>query len=172
MSTHTIENVRDYLEATMKLFADNGLASREGYAYSSPEDFVLRHGVEFPVKPKPKGTRGNPIRMGAPRNCYGNAANLVLRGYERGVSRERFRYMEGYAMGRFFPMQHAWVLDTSDDHIFDLTWRPDPEAAEPPTYIGVVFPTDVLRETIYRKGTYGVLDDGQLYRSEWKWGAP
>jgi hypothetical protein len=160
--------VRGYLEATMKLYADKRLSPPNGWVYSSPEDFVLRHGVEFPVKGKPKGTRANPIRMGRARNCYGNAANMVLRQRDRSDDPERFRYVEGFAMGDYFPMQHAWVLDTSDDHVFDLTWRP---GEREPIYLGVVFPTDVLLETIRRKWTYGMLDDRELYKREWRYGA-
>lgn len=175
MTTTEITGVESYLRATINLFADHRLSKPDGYEYLSREDFVLRHGVTFPEKRKPKGAL-----FGKLGNCYGNCTDFVINEERYGDEPDRYRYVEGYAQSDFFPMEHAWVLDTADDHIFDLTWRPwyrkrnddgSRHMRGPSEYLGVVIPTSVLIDTVMEKQTYGVLDHMPIYKRPWPYGA-
>lgn len=213
--TETATKVLQWLEQVRDLRAQHG---EPGWEYGSPEDFVLRHGRAYEWAPLPEG-----FEYGEAKQCYANAANLVLlrdfpgASFYDGVD---LTYVEGYAMSANLgiAVEHAWVV-TPDGAVIDPTWRDadndecgfcfgegavssecdcseedrdycDPveqHGTEPcrfckgtgrgdhperagSEYFGVPIPTDVLRETIVRTGTYGIFDDPTVYREEWPHG--
>ena len=124
--------------------------------YSSIEHFILEEGEQFesPQKSMPLRWRGEP------KMCYSNSLDLVL-GYPLACPlAEGAVYCEGYAYPEgLIPMAHAW-LESKDGDILETTW--DTPAAE---YYGVRFDLEFVKETVLRKGEYGVIDD-------WKNGWP
>jgi len=88
-----------------------------GLLYTSPYDFVAKHGVEYPVTGRYEGWRGVQLK------CYGNA---IAHGAMYGL-----KYVEGFAVapGGGKPgslpagsvVLHAWNLDAAGN-VYDSTW--------------------------------------------------
>jgi hypothetical protein len=145
------DTVRRHLAQELALLRQNH--RRNPLAYEGPQGFVLRHGIDFTSPPDlPDG-----YEWMEAKNCYGNAAQLALED-------PALTYVEGYAMGRFFPIPHAWVV-TEDGTVIDPTWAPwEGEAADSDVpraewqYVGVPFTTKFLSSELQRNRTYGLLD--------------
>lgn len=138
-----LEQMRDFFQKDSDLY------------YRGDLDMVLREGREF--KSVPWVTwRGTGWRRGQERNCFQNAFRLS--------QRHELTYVEGFASTFGLPVHHAWCV-TSDGRVVDPTWR---ERAGVPVeewqYIGIPFSGEFVDKTIFRKKTYGVLDDYDLYR--------
>lgn len=144
------------------IFLDGMLLPTPEYAYPGPRQFVLAHGEEHPVKPVPDFLELGPMRF-----CFNNAFDVVA------DAPERYTYMEGYGLCPStlnLPVLHAWVLDTSDGHIFDVTWPPtlaDGEPRGPVEYFGVPFPFGYVDEITTIKGSYGLFNCPLVFRLPW-----
>lgn len=99
-----------------------------------------------------RADRWRGIRRGPLRNCYQNAANLVI------SDPDRFIYAEGYAVRPDLGIvvgEHAWVLDRHHAHaVIDPTWRNTKGAA----YLGIPFSTKYLYSQLAEHKVYGLLD--------------
>jgi hypothetical protein len=101
------------------------------------EEFMLRNGREFQGRALPAR-----YRRRAPKMCFYNARQLVLR------SSKRLRYCEGYVLWPKLPLliHHAWAIDEAGRVV-------DPTLARPQDYqfFGIILETDLLRprERIY-----------------------
>jgi len=114
----------------------------EGYA--SFEEFVLAHGQVFEAppakKPRPKG-----FRKGRDKLCFMNATHAAFYGDE-------YHYVEGFAVGGFFPVHHAWVTD-AEGNVVETTWK-----TSGGQYFGVPFSMNVVGATIRATNVYGVFN--------------
>jgi hypothetical protein len=116
-------------------------------AFDPPVYSIARHVLKWGKEYPPAGGR-LPVRRGAARHCFANAAQLVLR------DPLRWRYVEGYGYRPgLFPMLHAWVIDPSGV-VIDPTWT-RPRECE---YFGVEVPTELLRKFLWEQSWYGVWD--------------
>jgi hypothetical protein len=121
-----------------------------GLAYRGPADFLLQHGIFYPV---PAHAR---MPQGAPLTCYGNAlAWAAVRGWP---------YVEGVAIDRLkVPMAHAWNVENGE--LRDTTWMNTGLA-----YFGVEFCTERADDCAWN-GDASVLNDGNrgwpLLRQHW-----
>jgi len=107
------------------------------------ESIVLNHGRPFeaPAHPRPKG-----IRKGRNMACFMNAYHLTEQGY---------RYVEGFAIANIgiqFPVQHAWVIDDSDN-VIETTW-----AESGVEYYGIVFDREFVDKVMLELRVYGIMD--------------
>jgi len=146
-------------------------------SYFGMEDFVLDRGYEFKsasltdeemeIVRRAVQFPGCGLRA---KECYYNAQMLALHEPE-------LTYYEGYAFG-LIPTPHAWVA-TKSMKVVDLTWRRtehgtwfeyEPEVdlstrvlgeiPEGIAYIGVGFPTEMIREEIFKtESAHSFLDD-------------
>lgn len=110
--------------------------------YRSIMDFVARNGRSF----EPTNTLPNNVRRGIPRQCFANAARLVMR-------RPGFIYCEGYGL-TLIPVMHAWVID-GNGRVIDPTWTGQTIASE---YFGIAICTDFLRRTLAEQKHFGLID--------------
>jgi hypothetical protein len=120
-----------YLDMCQRTTLHNSKGKRpEGFAYFSPADLLLQHGLWFDQA----GSHPH-VRRGMVKQCFQNAARVVLR---RPVE---FRYFEGFAISSVgIPMHHAWLVD-NDGRAWDQTWPPGKSGP----LVGVHVPTFVLR---------------------------
>lgn len=141
--TKVAYNIKGFLqqEADLMELMDNQNTIGE---YRSMDGFVLKNGINFEPAPLPKG-----IRPGVVKECYRNAANLVL-GNPR-----RFIYCEGYALG-VIPVMHAWAIDC-DCNVVDSTWVKEP-CSLGTEYFGVAIKREYLMSMMRKTETYGVID--------------
>lgn len=154
MSAVSIETTEDYLRHVAVMHR-----AVPGWAHSSAEEFVLRHGTRFEMKPKPDG-----VRWGITGQCYANAHNEIQR-----HSDPYYVYVEGYAMSvHGLVVQHAWILDELDGKAFDPTWKPPRAGLCLNDYVGVVIPTDDLMRITSETGYYSVLSSHVVLREPWK----
>jgi len=123
---------------------------KHDFYYCGREDFLLRHGVWFPVQPWiHKGWEG------MPKDCYRHAVALCRK--KRGL-----HYVEGSAIFAELPLavDHAWNTDAAGN-LIDGVWRNEGIA-----YLGVRFPSRMARQALLDGDT--VLDGLQnryaLYR--------
>ena len=80
-----------------------------GLVYTSPYDFVARHGVDY----RPNRIGRLPYRQGVAAQCYGNAISLA--------GKADLKYVEGFAMApNGHVIAHGWNLD--DEGLVDVTW--------------------------------------------------
>jgi hypothetical protein len=79
--------------------------------------------------------------------CYRNATMLAIKD-------PTLTYVEGYALGGFFPMEHAWCVDQYG-MVIDTTWE-FPAASQ---YYGVPIATSYVRSRILAKDSYGIIFD-------------
>lgn len=104
------------------------------------ERFVLQHGEEH----QPHTTKC--LHRGKMKECFMNAYRLVDR------SNGALWYCEGFAWS-IIPVLHAWAVD-KDGNVFEPTWRDIGIS-----YFGIAFKMEFVRDTILRRGRYGVIDD-------------
>jgi hypothetical protein len=162
--------LRKYLEAHVTAIKHFGRENPK-LEYQGIQDFILREGRDY-TEFSADNFNGR-YRQGIPRYCFHNAYLAAVR------SRERLRYVEGYALGSIIPVHHAWNIDP-DGRIVDVTWvgtgdNNNADAFFVPTpgraYRGVVFPVEYVREI--RNSTSGacVLDNWEqnypLLRQKW-----
>lgn len=101
--------------------------------------FVLDHGIKFNV------TDASFPKLGKPKECFFNAAKLVLDSF-------KYTYCEGFAFGQVLPVVHAWCIDVNGN-VIDPTWSKGSD------YIGVPFTNQYLIQRLAKTGYYGSLID-------------
>lgn len=121
----------------------------EGWAYDSPEHFVMEHGEWFWPRSLPAE-----YEYGEFRRCYSNAFETALH--------HELEYVEGYALGMGMQIHHAWCVDAKG-LVIDTTWPvldTDRAEREPPAtaYYGVRFPIELVYDCL-SDGSGSVLDD-------------
>lgn len=129
-----------YLSAT-------SLPMDTSWRYGSMGSLLLEHAEVIPGC-----ALGSRFRRGVERHCFDNAQRLAM------ASKGRLTYVEGLALGAFFPMHHGWCVRTEEpDVIVDVTWSTPEHCA----YLGIRFDTSFVRA--YRRGRQDVaiLDDWQ-----------
>lgn len=122
--------------------------NKEGDPPTTIQHRVLEYGVgRYCIANKWTG-----IHRGPMKNCYSNAARLVL------TDPDRFIYMEGYGCRPELGLvvgEHAWVLDKERGYeVIDPTWRNTQGAA----YLGIPFSFDYQRQQILEHKIFGMLD--------------
>ncbi len=147
MATMT-EALREFLEDVARAMK---ASSRSGWPFPCFEAFVLAHGREWSWRSVPSGTAYNP---GQPKECFRNAAHLILGG---GDGSEQ-TYCEGYAAhaDTLFPVHHAWVVDATGS-VIDTT----PIFAGGGAYFGVAFDGRFVRRSLLEYRTYSMLDQAK-----------
>lgn len=121
---------------------------RTDWRYSTYQDLIL----DLSTPKVTSLTLPDGVPPGTPRECYSNA-------YELATSRADLTYVEGYALGAFFPVPHAWVEDR-EGRIIDPTWAALGEL-EQAAYAGVRFDTEFLICHVVRVGWHSV------FASDW-----
>lgn len=138
------------------------------WAYSSPYEFLLKHGRVFdPADLPADGMQVVQSAVGRRRlrvkECFSNAADVVL-----ADASGRLAYCEGFA-ARIIPVHHAWaVLD--GQYVVDLTWNRAGEKMASSSlkskivgrfddcaYLGVVFSRQRLGQALAECGHYDSL---------------
>ena len=113
---------------------------------SAHAQFLVEHGRAF--EPDLLTFRG---WQGAPQNCFGNCAMMVL------TKDPTLTYVEGY-VDAIIPIHHAWVT-RDDGTILDPTVRLEYRLGPAPSaYFGVPFDSDFLRQFLLKTKTFGLLD--------------
>lgn len=115
------------------------------FPYQNRYQFVLKHGRPFIRKPLPEI-----YETGYPKQCYGNACQLV-----RKYPDDLF-YAEGFGVPNrsgCFILEHAWAVD-AQGNVIDPTWEPVGRL-----YFGVVFDFDYLKRVTYSGRRYTPLID-------------
>lgn len=123
--------------------------------YQGDLDLVLREGREFRSVPW-RTWRGSGYRRAPERMCFKNAHELAL-------ANEELTYCEGFATTGLIPVLHGWCSD-AEGRVVDPTWR---EADRAPVagweYLGIPFDINFVDEVTNLKGSYGILDDLDIY---------
>lgn len=114
---------------------------RDDLKYRTYEELVLALGT---VRQVPHADIGGGVDPMEPKQCFENAAKLAISSVG---TDEPLTYVEGFAVTRFFPVNHAWV-ETADGRIIDPTWSSLDGHGETVTYIGVRFDTHFLLERL------------------------
>lgn len=111
--------------------------------------FLKEEGQEFPVPKEPP-----PIKLGTPKECFMNAAHLVIQG------EDLYDYAEGYMIsaGVPFPIHHAWAIDKETGSVVDPTVGWDPSAR----YIGIRMDKVQLSAQLLKNKVYGVFLDRRM----------
>jgi hypothetical protein len=108
--------------------------------YRSVSHFVLENGRYWTPRKKPKEFQWRELK-----NCYGNSTLLAMQN-------DDLAYCEGYALGQFFPMMHAWCV-TPDGEVIDTTWR-----SLGVEYYGIAIRPDYLAYRMANQDDYGLID--------------
>ncbi len=126
----------------------------DGYKFNSVDSFVLAHGHEWENThgPLPAGVKQAKLGL-----CYMNAYQLA------DAQPDKYTYVEGFATASGIPMGHAWTVD-NEGKVVDPTWggRKDAFTANA-AYVGVAFPLEKVRETIFARGKYGVIHNPEQH---------
>jgi hypothetical protein len=136
---------------TLKEYLTQEIANWETIGHPALlQRFVLRNG-------KPYTPRKRIGRRGTPKECFANAAKIVVRKPRPDHVLTGWGYVEGFAVHRTEPIMafhHAWVTTDRNDAM-------DPTLdAEQYEYFGVEFELEVLMQQIRRNRVYGLLDPG------------
>jgi hypothetical protein len=100
--------------------------------------------------------------------CFFNAQRAVKKATKRNAATQKveIKYCEGYALSRFFPMLHAWVL--VNGKVWDPTWmliEADDKKDEPiaSQYHGVEFTREQALKKLNGKNSdsISIIDDWQ-----------
>lgn len=113
--------------------------------WGSTAEFLLYHGRQWPTKP------GNGVEMGAPQQCFKNAAVLAM------VQSDEYIYCEGYAVGFMLPVEHAWLID-KEGFVVDPTWKDGTD------YFGIAFKLSYLTKALMKQKEYGLIN---AWRDKW-----
>lgn len=118
----------------------------DGWRYGTYQDLILEIGgmpqvasLELP----------NWVDKAPLQQCYQNAYELV-------VACPELTYVEGYALGSFFPVAHAWTVD-EDGRIIDPTWASLDDIDEA-AYVGVKFSTEFMVRHILNRQWWSVFE--------------
>ena len=133
------EQLRQYLLIHKELLERNGNFTKINGYYNIPH-FVLDNGIGLDVPEE------DTHALGTIKECFCNAFDLVQRNPE-------LIYVEGYAAG-IIPVHHAWCIDP-DGKVIEVTWTDDHRLA----YYGIPMDFDYVKRAVFRKQTYGVIDD-------------
>lgn len=109
---------------------------------TAPAKVMLTHGRQFIFD-----SLSYAGKRGKAHGCYMNAGRIALDDSSK-------TYVEGYVSVHGVPIEHAWVVD-ADGKVQDPTIT-GPEGIL--GYFGLPIKTEYLRDTILKKGTWGVLD--------------
>jgi len=130
------ESLMEYLKGVSGMFP-----KREGFEYSSMEEFILKNGKFYEPKELPKD-----IPEGKVKDCFMNAWHLA-------IDRPDLTYVEGYASS-IIPVLHAWCVD-KQGNVIDPTWGTGK------AYYGVLFTKDYIMKTAMRRKIFGIIDNYQ-----------
>lgn len=132
----------DYLVSTGAI-----VAQAPECVYRNYYHLVLQHGGRPRRAPLELPDWVDPMEL---RNCYQNAFDMAMEWPE-------LTYVEGFALGSFMPVMHAW-LEHDDGTIIDPTWS-QPELqqhAESAVYLGVRFERSLLFSLTHEYRIYGI----------------
>lgn len=106
--------------------------------------FIKANGAEYPVPSKPP-----PIKIGVPKECFSNAAALVIE------HPDIYDYGEGFVLdGNIpFPIHHAFAIEKATGAVVDPTLGWDPTQR----YFGIRMTRDQLAKQLLKNKVYGVL---------------
>jgi hypothetical protein len=99
----------------------------------NPYAYVLEHGREYQMRPRPKGMRRR--KGGA---CWYNAGWIALN--------STYRSCEGFAREGVDLIAHAWLVD-NEGFAIDPTW-PKPEDCD---YFGMIFTSEPVAQAVLRR---------------------
>lgn len=109
----------------------------------SIESVVLQNGRPYTTidrfNPRPKG-----IRKGLAKTCYLTAYHIA--------HDNNWQYVEGFAIHKYVPVQHAWVV-AANGFVIEPVW--ETSGLE---YYGIPLELDFIHTVILETETYGVLD--------------
>lgn len=123
--------VTQYLEQIVTLHKSR--PAPEGWKYGSYEELILTEGTVW--------TDVVFDNNGPMKNCYENSLTYAM---ENGVA-----YCEGYALGAFIPVLHAWCLDGNT--VIETTWK------DGGPYVGIAMDPWKAGTEMVKAGYYGLL---------------
>ena len=135
--------IEQYLGTFLILLQMNNNPRPKGWKYYGEYDFLLEHGQEFKIEPLPPE-----LKRGKTKECYTNAAELVIR------NPNRFVYVEGYAMMTIMPIHHAWVYDKQTKKAYEITTDYNKNFV----YFGIPFKTQYLAKGLLKNGGASLLE--------------
>lgn len=135
-----MNTVLSYLEVLSKVQKSAGI--KRGL-----EAFVLKHGRPWPVISDEK------VKPMPAKQCFYNAYTMAS------ANPRRYTYVEGYAVARFLPVLHGWVVD-SNGHVIDPTWCVENgiETAGSAEYYGIPIKPSYMFRHILKTGYAGLFD--------------
>ncbi len=125
----------------------------EGWKNSSEYELVEKDGKFFTVAELPENLRTSKYLSSRVKECYRNAATLVL------DNPDQYIYCEGFSTSFGIPMSHAWAVDNKTGKVVDPTWSSRNNLSPGKSYFGIAFSTDYLRKTIFDTGVWGLIPD-------------
>jgi len=134
----TAVDIRRYLEGWVFMQKQGGIQA--GKEYRSDFEFVLRHGIEFPI------AAVQPRKRMPIKRCFYNS---YLAAITHGL-----RYCEGWALTSRVPLavHHAWNLNDAGE-VVEYTWK------DGAAYLGVEFSIARAADAIVNSDSGAVLDD-------------
>ena len=141
--SNTISTTRDFLETCVEGLKRCHVQHSGINGYFCLMDFVLQHGRYW--------MPGSVCWAKGASACYVHAAKAAIRNRE-------YTYVEGYAVGAFIPVQHAWLVD-KHGLVIETTWSQVGSG-----YFGVPFRTDYIRKQVKATGVYSMIDQAE---SDW-----
>lgn len=138
------EQLKQYLLIQKELLERNGNFTKIN-GYYNIAHFVHDNGIGMSVP------TDDYFALGEMKECFFNAFDLVQRN-------SSLIYVEGYACG-IIPVHHAWCLDL-ERKVIETTWTDDHRDA----YYGIPMDFDYVKRAVFRKKTYGVIDD---WKNRW-----
>lgn len=138
-----VDGIVHYLSTVAGFRETHMGAQTDGFAYTGPEDFILRHGKVF-VRTGDEPPRNFDDDVRVPKECFGNCLRVIAG--QSFLDDGDLTYVEGYAYpeGGVLAVHHAWLVD-ADGNVYDPTWG----GYERGAYIGVAFSPDaVFRQAV------------------------
>ena len=137
--------IKDFLEMQVQCIQAGNFPKFGRYVGWS--DFILQHGIPFEATDLPEQ-----YELGTPQECFSNA-------FRAADTHWNLIYCEGYACG-VIPVHHAWCVDQETRSVVEVTWERENTFG----YYGIPMNFHYVKQTIFRKETYGVIDD---WKDEW-----
>ncbi len=141
--SNTLTTTKDFLEHCVEGLKQNGVQHSGINGYFCLMDFVLQHGRYW--------MPGSTFWSKGGGMCYVHAGKAAMRNRD-------YTFVEGYAVGSFIPVQHAWIVD-KHGLVIETTWDHMGSG-----YFGVPFRTDYLRQQVKATGRYSMIDQ---YENDW-----